>query len=129
MRAERRATGGPWWPGWDIARSLRVAYDSTGAVKGAYILTGWGSVHPVGTVPNFTGGPWWPGWDIASHFDIVVDGSGDVKGWYILDGWGGIHKVGDVPAVPAGSAWWPGWDICRALRFMCVAAIAQAPSP
>src|SRR5439155_12890199 len=34
--------GGPYWPGWDIARGVAVRLDGTGGL----VLDGWGGLHP-----------------------------------------------------------------------------------
>ena len=41
--------GGPYWPGWKIARKLAILSDGTGG----YVLDGWGGLHPfaIGTNP------------------------------------------------------------------------------
>src|SRR2546430_1646094 len=50
--------GGPWWPGWDVARGL-VA---TGA-DGYAMLDAWGGVHPAGSAPAAAPGSWAQGAD------------------------------------------------------------------
>jgi hypothetical protein len=110
-------TGGPYWPGMDIARALKVVFDSTGPVQGYYVLDGYGGVHPVGNVPAFTGGPYWPGVNIAQDMDVVYDSTGTVQGYYILDGYGGVHPVGNVPTF-TGGPYWAGFDIARALEVV-----------
>ena len=100
-------SGAPYWPGWDIARSLSLLPDGS---SGGWILDGWGGIHPFGAAPALPAGPYWPNWDIARDLVVLPDGSGG----YILDGWGGIHPFGDAPMLPAGP-YWPGWDIARGL--------------
>jgi hypothetical protein len=101
----------------DIARALKVVFDSTGPVQGYYVLDGYGGVHPVGKVPAFTGGPYWPGFDIAADMDVVYNSTGTVQGYYILDGYGAVHPVGNVPSF-TGGPYWPGFDIARALEVV-----------
>jgi hypothetical protein len=110
-------SGGPYWAGFDIARALRVVFDSTGPVQGYYVLDGYGGVHPVGNVPAFSGGPYWPGFDIAKDMDVVYNSTGTVQGYYILDGYGAVHPVGNVPAF-SGGPYWGGFDIARALAVV-----------
>jgi hypothetical protein len=88
--------GAPYWPGWDIARSIALTPDGTGL----YVLDGWGGVHPVGA-PAF-GSPWF-GWDVARA--IVASAAG----YAVLDGLGGLHRFGDAPPIiapPRAAATW-----------------------
>jgi len=100
--------GGPYWRGWDIARS--VAYDPDG--WGPYLLDGWGGVHPTGLAPRLSGTPYWRGWDIARGLALT----GYRRG-YVLDGWGGLHRFGGAPAA-SGAPYWRGWDIARGVAVM-----------
>src|SRR5439155_3075325 len=91
--------GGPYWPGWDIARGIASTFGSIG-----YVVDGWGGLHgfsPDGvSLPvDTTGGPYWPGWDIARGVALLADGTGG----YVLDAWGGLHPfgVGDSPPPPS----------------------------
>ena len=104
-------SGGPYWPGWDVAKDLAVVSDWTGAVQGYYVLDRLGGVHKVGSVSSFTGGPYF-GFDIARAVKVVYDVWGDVQGYYVLDGFGGVHKVGSVSSF-SGGPYWPGWDIAK----------------
>ena len=96
----------PYWPGWDIARSLVVLPDASGG----WVLDGWGGVHAIGSAPPLYGAPYWPGWDIARALVALPNRAGG----YVLDGWGGIHAFGAAPPL-AGAPYWPGWDIARGL--------------
>ncbi len=109
-----RITGGPSWPGWDIARGISIVPEGTGG----YIVDGFGGLHrfrigasnPLPPLP--TGSPYWPGWDIVRGVAIGPSGGG-----YILDGFGGLHPFGPGAGAPAGrtkdSTYWPGFDIAR----------------
>jgi hypothetical protein len=64
-------SGGPYWPGWDIARGIAVLPGNAGG----YVLDGWGGLHPFSVAgrpapPAVTSGPYWSGWDIAR--DVVL---------------------------------------------------------
>lgn len=104
--------GGPYWPGWDIARGLAVRPDS-----GGYVLDGWGGVHPFATgsqpLPPSVAHPYWPGWDIARDLVLLP---GSPSAGYVLDGYGGIHAFGGAPAARA-TGYWSGWDIARRLAL------------
>ncbi len=108
-----RATGGPYWPGWDIAGGVVVSENGgTG-----YVADGWGGAHGfrVGSSalpPDTTGGPYWPGWDIVRGITLVPGTGGD----WILDGWGGLHPFAAGGSKPAGASpgpYWPGQDRAR----------------
>ena len=81
----------PYWPGWDVARSIAVTLDGSGIA----LLDGFGGVYQIGNVhgPATT----YFGFDIAR--DIAVTPGGD--GFAVLDGFGGIHRSGNVPPTPA----------------------------
>jgi len=98
---------GPYWRGWDIARS--VAYDPGGF--GPYVLDGWGGVHPTGFAPRVSGTPYWKGWDIARGIALTGYREG-----YVLDGWGGLHGFGGAPALEG--PYWKGWDIARGVAIV-----------
>jgi len=100
-------TPAPYWPGWDIARSV-VANP---AGPGGWTLDGWGGATAWGGARPLSSGSYWPGWDIARN--LSVDGS---RTGYLLDGWGGLHPVGGAPAVTTGP-YWRGWDIARSLAL------------
>jgi hypothetical protein len=125
------AVGGPYWPGWDIARGLAVASDGTGGL----VLDGWGGLHPFGlgrsALPEPIRTAYWQGWDIArgvalrhgNRAGYVVDGFGGVHGFalaggtmargvallpddrggYVVDAWGGMHPFATAgnPLPPA----------------------------
>lgn len=111
--------GGPYWPGWSIARSVALLPSGTGG----YVLDGYGGLHPFAVGPGpapppAEGGPYWPGWDIARGITILNDGSGG----YVIDGYGGLHAFSITgsgpPPVPTGAPYWPGWDIARGLAVV-----------
>ena len=112
------ATGGPYWPSWDIARGVAILPNGTGG----YVLDGWGGLHPFSiggnpAPPAATGGPYWPGWDIARDVVILPNG----RGGFVLDGYGGLHPFGignQARAVGARSGpGWAGWDIARGVTI------------
>jgi hypothetical protein len=98
--------GGPYWPGWDIARGVSVVPRGTNG----FVVDGWGGLHPFNGAKLATGGPYWPGWDIARGVAVLPGGTSG----YVLDGWGGLHPFGGAPPTN-GSPYWPGWDIARAV--------------
>jgi hypothetical protein len=109
------------WPGWDIARAIALAPNSTTSAVTGYVLDGFGGLHPFaagsGTAPSGkTDAPYWPNWDIARGLVLSTPTSG-----YVLDGFGGIHPfaaagTSDPPSVtPADKAYWPNWDIARGI--------------
>lgn len=110
-----RPSGGPSWPGWDIARGIAVMPDGSGGL----VLDGWGGLHPFSLdgrrAPsvNPRTGPYWYGWDIARAVVINQDG----RGGYVLDGWGGLHPFGingnPAPVKRINGPYWYGWDIAR----------------
>jgi hypothetical protein len=85
-----------YWPGWDIARAF--SYTPRG---GAYLLDGFGAVHPAGGA-KYLGNPYF-GWDIGR--DITVSPSGN--GYAVLDGFGSVHAVGDAPKIRNNPGWSP----------------------
>ena len=112
-----RAHGGPYWPGWNIARG--VAYDH---VKGrGLVVDAFGGLHPfttTGTAANARGGGYWPGWDIVRGVALTPDGRGGV----VLDAFGGMHpfalgRSGVAPTV-SGGPYWPGQDIARGVAIL-----------
>ncbi len=103
-----KAMAGPYWRGWDIARS--GAYDPDG--WGGYVLDGWGGTHPTGLAPRLSGVPYWKGWDIARGLTLT----GYRKG-YLLDGLGGLHPFGGAAAIPGGP-YWKTWDIARGVAVI-----------
>jgi hypothetical protein len=78
-------SGLPYWPGWDIARS--IAFHPGG---GLYLLDGFGKIWRAGGAPGF-GTPFF-GWDIARDITPWPDGSG----YAVVDGFGGIHPFGSA---------------------------------
>lgn len=111
-------TGGPHWPGWDIARGVALLPDGTGG----YVLDGWGGMHgfSIGAnpaPPTPIGVPYWRNRDIARGVALLADGTAG----YVLDGFGGLHpfSLGDRPAPPpvVGGPTWPGWNIARGVAI------------
>jgi PKD repeat protein len=111
-------SGGPYWPGWDIARD--VALLSNGS--GGYELDAWGGLHAfrVGAgaqPPSVRGAAYWVGWDIARGIAILPNGTGG----YMVDGFGGIHPfaLGSNPMPPAviGNPYWNGNDKVRGITI------------
>ena len=103
-------TGAPYWPGFDIARSVVVLP----AGSGGWTLDGYGGIHNWGTAPAITTPVYWSGWDIARALVVLPDN----QSGYLLDGYGGVHAFGpNAPASAfAGSSYWPGWDIARGIE-------------
>jgi hypothetical protein len=66
--------GGPYWPGWDIARGVAILPDGTGG----YIVDGSGGVHPFGIGSHApppqpgAGAPYFPGQDRAEGIAFVT---------------------------------------------------------
>lgn len=106
--------GGPYWPGYDIARDVTVT--AWGPARG-YVLDGWGALHPFGTVPAAHGTPYWPGSDIARRVGLLPSGTGG----YVLDGWGALHPfalgAGPMPAPVTAGPYWPGSDTATAVAI------------
>lgn len=111
-----RATGGPSWFGWDIARGV-----ARRAGGGGLVLDGFGGLHRFASggarSPAASGGPYWSGWDIARGVAILPDGTGG----YVLDGFGGLHPFGignrARPPEAKVSGYWAGWDIARGVTL------------
>jgi len=106
----------PYWPNWDIARSLSVRTDASGG----WVLDGFGGIHAFGAAPPVATPGYWANWDIAR--DIVVtsrDGRGiaDGRQGYLLDGFGNLHGWGGAPTLSFSGALWPGFDIARGLEI------------
>jgi uncharacterized delta-60 repeat protein len=92
-RAPAVPTGGPYWPGVDIARGVAALANG----KGGYVLDGYGGIHRYRSgssplPPPIVNGPYWPGWDIARGIALMPDG----KSGYVLDGLGGLHPFAAV---------------------------------
>ncbi|MGI8847293.1 MAG: CAP domain-containing protein [Candidatus Dormibacteria bacterium] len=102
--ASLNSSGAPYWPGWDIARSLAMKPDG----GGGWELDGFGGVHAFGNARPVAY-PYWPYWDIARSLSMLPDGRG-----YELDGFGGVHPLGGAPPL-SGFPYWPNWDIARGL--------------
>ena len=64
------ATGGPYWPGWNIVRGITLVPGS----GGGWVLDGFGGPHPFATTGSEpappTASPYWPGRDIARGLDL-----------------------------------------------------------
>ena len=111
-------SGGPYWPGWEIATAV-----ATNGSNQGYVLDGWGGLHDFSLnsasgppAPNT--GPYWPGWKIARSLALFPDGTGGV----VLDAWGGVHPftvpADTQPAAAGASPSWPGWDIARGVVLL-----------
>ncbi len=110
--------GGPYWPGWDIARGVGIFSNRSAG----YILDGFGGVHGfrigAGAPPKaVSGGPYWPGWDIARGIAVLPNRTGG----YIVDGFGGVHgfRIGSGPMPPTivGVPYRPGQDRIRGITI------------
>ncbi|PZR70852.1 MAG: hypothetical protein DLM66_02445 [Candidatus Dormiibacter spiritus] len=120
------ATGGPSWPGWDIARQVVLVPGSSSASAAGYVLDGWGALHPFAAgmqaPPPIPNGPSWPGWDIARQVVLLPDSNETSVAGYVLDGWGGLHPFSagghSLPPYTQNGAAWPGWDIARAVGLV-----------
>ena len=113
-----RATGGPYWLGWDIVRGVTIAPNG-----GGYVLDGYGGLHPFGSgtgpqVGAARDGPYWSGFDIARGVTLSENG----RSGYVVDGYGGAHgfRVGSTPLPPpaTGGPYWPGWNIVRGIALV-----------
>src|SRR5438132_11018023 len=98
-------TNAPYWPGWDIARSLVVRGDGSGG----WTLDGWGGINSFGAAPKITS----PMYRVNADFarDLVVtstDRAGIVDGrqGYLLGNDGTIYPWGGAPALSGPN--WPG---------------------
>lgn len=105
--------GAPYWPGWDIARSIVVKADGSGG----WTLDGYGGIHAWGNAAQVATPVYWPGWDIARS--MVCTGTGangnvSCNRGYLLDGYGGIHAWGGAPSLPPGLPYF-GTDVARGL--------------
>ena len=112
------ANGGPYWPGWDIAKKVKLLPDGTGG----YVLDGYGALHPfaVGNnvAPRSVTTAYWSGWNIARDFDLFSNSTGATAAGFTLDGYGGSHPFGFAPNGPVGAAgYWPGADLARSIRL------------
>lgn len=102
----------PYWPYWDIARSLAAMADASGG----WTLDGFGGLHPWGSAPNIAAPAYWPNWDIARALVVnpqILPAPGPPSG-YVLDGFGGLHSFGGAPPL-TGFSYWPNWDVARGL--------------
>ena len=80
-------TGGPWWPGLDLARD--VAVDPRDWSR-AYVLDAYGGVHVAGAgapAPLVTVTRYTPGRDLARRLVVLPGGTGG----YVLDAAGRLH--------------------------------------
>jgi hypothetical protein len=89
---------GPYWSGWDIARSMAVTVDTPAGVAG-YILDGWGALHPFATgslvqPPAIDASQWYqPGYDELTSLTMHSPTSG-----YVLNTHGAVYPIGAAPA-------------------------------
>ena len=112
--------GGPYWPGWDVARGVALLSNESGG----YVLDGFGGLHPFASVgaapPPVASGSYWRGWNIARGVALLPNGSGG----YVLDGYGGLHPFrvsgpgGAMPPPVTTGPYWPGWDIARGVTLL-----------
>ncbi|MCL4294020.1 MAG: S8 family serine peptidase [Acidimicrobiia bacterium] len=112
-------SGAPYWPGWDIARSLVLLSDGTGG----YVLDGWGGVHRISVggsalPPPVAGVGYTRGRDLARGLAVVDAASGGLE----LLGSGRLvpFRVGDgvAAASPRGGPYWGAWDIARSVALL-----------
>jgi hypothetical protein len=107
--------GGPYWPGWRIAKKMVILPDGSGG----YVLDGWGGLHPFaiggGAMPPPMASAYWPGNNLARDvdFDIGLPTIGGVT----LDAWGGVHPFGSEPPIAHPGPYWPHLDVARAVRL------------
>ncbi len=106
------AGGGPYWPGWKIARAAVLTSDGGGGLE----LDGYGGLHPFGSV-TFQPVAAYFGWDIARDVALMPGSSIFNAQGYTLDGYGGVHAFGGAP-MPSGFAYWGGWDIARKIKLL-----------
>ena len=113
-----RATGGPYWLGWDIVRGVTIAPTGGGSV-----LDGYGGLHPFGAgsgprVSAARDGMYWPNFDIARGVVLTENG----RTGYVADGYGGIHefRIGStpLPVHPTDGPYWPGWNIVHGITLV-----------
>lgn len=105
----------PYWPQWDVARSLVVRRDG----MGGWVLDSWGGIHPFGIAPPIPMPGYWPNWYIARTMVVTsrdADGELDGRQGYVMDGWGGLHAWGGAPAL-SGAPYTPYQDIARGLEI------------
>lgn len=111
--------GGGYWPGWDIARKVKLLPDGTGG----YVMDSWGGLHPFAVATNplprtITDAAYWPNWKIARDFDLFSNSTGTTAAGFTLDGFGGVHPFGFAPSGPTfAGGYWGGWDIARTVRI------------
>src|SRR2546426_740043 len=111
-------TGGPYWPGWKIARAAAMLSDGTGGDT----LDGFGGLHPFAVGSSqlplaITDNAYWPGWSIARDFDLFSNSTAATAAGYTLDGYGGAHAFGFTQAAPYSGSYWPNFDIARSIRL------------
>lgn len=89
-------TTSPPWPGWSIAKAIRI-YDFT--LGRGWILDGWGGIHATNGAETVIGQGitnvnYWPGWDIARDLNILDNGTGaGPLTTTTLDGLGPTHLI------------------------------------
>ncbi len=114
-----RATGSPYWSGWDIVRGIAVLPGGRGLV-----VDGFGGLHPFKLGDGSTAGlatsgaRFWAGQDMARGVAVVPEGTGG----YVVDRSGGLHPFrigsGARPKIPAGVPSWPGRDFARGVALL-----------
>ena len=107
--------GGPYWPGWKIAKKMIILPDGSGG----YVLDGWGGLHAFaignGAMPPPMATAYWPGNDLARDIDFDIGLS--TLGGVTLDAWGGVHPFGSEPSIAQPGPFWPHQDVARAVRL------------
>ena len=106
-------TGGPYWPGWDIARAVAIAPDATVG----FVLDGFGGLHGFGYAGHApprppSNAPYWPGWDVARGLALRDASSG-----YVIDAFGGLHPFGGAPAPTVALPYHLGQDTTRGITL------------
>lgn len=106
--------GAPYWPYWDVARSVVVRADGSGG----WTLDGFGGIHAWGRAPPIQTPGYWPNWDIARAIVVTstTNGIADGRQGYLLDGFGGLHPWGGAPQLGSGDLF-PGFDIAVGLEI------------
>jgi hypothetical protein len=54
-----------FWPGWDIARGIRLAPNSTASQPQGWVLDAWGGLHAFGGAVYVPSGGYWPNTNLA----------------------------------------------------------------
>jgi hypothetical protein len=98
-----------YWPGWQIARSVKAL---PGAVpQSGAVLDSFGGLHSYGAAITLKTTAYWSGWDIARDFAFLPNGTGG----YVLDAWGGLHPFSvngnAMPPATTIDSYWPNRDL------------------